>query len=73
MPMHDISTLIYCIKTCGGEFSSETESELFQSFDAFETVKMEPSKASIDNILNFARSYDVVETKSTGYVEMILN
>ncbi len=73
MPMHDISTLIYCIKTCGVEFSSETESELFQSFDAFETVKMEPSKASIDNILNFARSYDVVETKSTGYVEMILN
>ncbi len=32
-----------------------------------------PSETSIQNILNFARSYDVVETEATGYVEMILN
>jgi len=73
MPMHDISTLIYCINTCNKEFSSEAESDLFLSVDTSETVNMEPSKASIENILNFARSYDVIETKSAGYVEMILN
>lgn len=73
MPMHDISTLIYCINTCNKKLSSEAESDLFRSVDTSETVNMEPSKASIENILNFARSYDVIETKSAGYVEMILN
>jgi hypothetical protein len=32
-----------------------------------------PSKEIINNILNFSRSYDAVETRSTGYVEMNLN
>jgi len=35
--------------------------------------RMEPSEESVKNILDFARSYDVLETKATGYVEMILN
>lgn len=35
--------------------------------------KMEPSEESVKNILDFARSYDVMETESAGYVEMILN
>jgi len=73
MPMHDISTLIYCINTCNGKLISETESDVIGSVDTSETANMEPSQASIDKILNFARSYDVIETKSTGYVEMILN
>lgn len=73
MPMHDISTLIYCINKCDVKFSSESESDSIQNIDTTEDVNMEPSEASIKNILNFARSYDVVETKSAGYVEMILN
>lgn len=35
--------------------------------------RLGPSEKSIKNILDFARSYDVVETKSTGCVEIILN
>ena len=73
MPMHDISTLIYRINTFKSGVSSEANSESLRSIDTTETVNMEPSEASIKNILNFARSYDVIETKSAGYVEMILN
>ena len=71
--MHEISTLIYCINSfdCKRETVSETES--VKVFDTAENVKMEPSEAAIKNILDFARSFDVIETKSTGYVEMILN
>ena len=36
-------------------------------------MDFEPSERSIKNILDFARSYEVLETESTGYVEMILN
>lgn len=32
-----------------------------------------PSQKTIDNILNFSRSYDVKKTKSAGFVEMNLN
>jgi hypothetical protein len=73
MPMHEISTLIYCINTvdCKNETVSETES--VKVLDTAENVRMEPSEAAIKNILDFARSFDVIETKSTGYVEMILN
>ncbi len=34
---------------------------------------IEPSEMSVKNVLNFARSYDVEESKLTGYIEMILN
>jgi hypothetical protein len=33
----------------------------------------EPSKRSIKNILDFARSYEVIETKKSGHIEMNLN
>lgn len=32
-----------------------------------------PSKQSIKNIMDFARSYEVMETEKAGYVEMNLN
>jgi len=32
-----------------------------------------PSDLVIGNIMNFARSYEVYETKEAGYVEMNLN
>ena len=73
MPMHEISTLIYCINTFSGKNETVSETESVKVFDIPGTVKMEPSEAAIKNILDFARSYDVLETESTGYVEMILN
>jgi len=36
-------------------------------------MEYEPSGQCIKNILDFARSYDVIETESTGHVEMNLN
>ncbi len=70
------STLIYFVK----QFNSDSESILFGTDDQFERdlAWMEqseklPSDRTIQNILDFARSYEVVETEETGYVEMILN
>ena len=62
MPMIDYSTLFYFVNNIQNKFEKETR-------------KMDcgPSGRTIKNILDFARSYDTVETKSAGYVEMNLN
>ena len=74
--MRKKSTLIYFVK----QFNSDSESNFLEADDQFERVlaRMEqdeksPSDRAIQNILDFARSYEVIETKETGYVEMILN
>ena len=74
--MRKKSTLIYFVK----QFNSDSESISFDTDDQFERTltRMEknekmPSDRTIQNILNFARSYEVLETEETGYVEMILN
>jgi hypothetical protein len=38
-----------------------------------ENAENTPSDHTIANILNFARSYEVIETRKTGYVEINLN
>jgi hypothetical protein len=70
------STLMYFVK----QFNSDSESISFDTDDEYERTltrmgKNEklPSDRTIKKILNFARSYEVLETKETGYVEMILN
>jgi hypothetical protein len=73
MPMQEFSTLIYCIKTFESECDQVEAAEADSDFDTVEANLKGPSEASIKNILNYARSYDVLETESTGYVEMILN
>ena len=70
--MRKISTLTYIIKTYQqneqkNEFLSE---EIFSSFN---DDMYEPAPESIDAILNFACSYNVMETKSTGNIELNLN
>jgi len=69
MPMQKISTLIYCVN----RVNRESLTDAAEKISTEETYNLEPSEASIQNILNFARSYDVLETKQTGYVEMNLN
>jgi len=76
MPMVKNSTLIYFVNN----FQVDLESTLFKSIQKNEEsslTKMEisplPSEATIESILSFARSYDVLKTKETGYVEMNLN
>ena len=74
--MRKNSTLIYFVK----QFNSDSDSILFGTDDQFERTlaRMEqneimPSDRTIQNILDFARSYEVLKTEETGYVEMILN
>lgn len=77
MPMIKNSTLIYFVNNFQEDFES-TLSELPQCRDEGLITEMEnahvaPSDKSIENILNFARSYEVIETEETGYVELNLN
>lgn len=75
MPMRNYSTLIYFVNSFQSESNQVNLVEAgINSF--LKTAPMEdkmPSERSIENILNFARSYEVLETESAGYVEMNLN
>ena len=66
------STLIYLVKIFQ---SNKSKINCIDYIIENELTAMEfnPSERSIENILNFARSYEVLETKSSGYVEMNLN
>ena len=70
--MRKISTLTYIIKTYQNDLKKQEllSEEIFSDFND-ETY--EPTPESIDLIMNFARSYDVMETKSTGNIELNLN
>jgi len=67
------STLIYFVnKFYVKQELSETElDEAFENLLA--EMDKEPSEQSVKNIIDFARSYEVLETDSTGQVEMNLN
>lgn len=60
--MIDYSTLFFFVNNSQRNVEKETA-----------VMDYEPSERSVQNILDFARSYEAVETESTGYVEMILN
>ena len=47
--------------------------KLFEDLTELEDAINTPSECIITNILNFARSYEVLETQKTGYVELNLN
>lgn len=60
--MKHYSTLFYFVNSTQSNFEKDTMEMAY-----------EPSDQAIKNILDFAQSYDAVETKSSGYVEMNLN
>lgn len=76
MPMRN-STLLYFVN----HFSSELDSFLVEpendipenNLAEMDNTEILPSERTIENILNFARSYEVLKTEETGYVEMNLN
>jgi len=70
--MRKISTLTYIIKTYGNNVSKE---ELFcdEFFSGLNDDRYEPASESIDAILSFAQSYDVMKAQSTGNIEINLN
>ena len=76
MPMRN-STLIYFVNHFSSELDSflvDTEIEIPENNLAeMDNTEILPSERTIENILNFARSYEVLKTEETGYVELILN
>jgi hypothetical protein len=77
VPMRNYSTLIYLVSSYQSEKMSENDISIDDNINSFlATIPDDdniPSDLVIDNILNFARSYETYETKDAGYVEMNLN
>ena len=73
MPMNKDSTLIFYVSSFQADIVDNDEECLNTSSTKMEKPKVGPSEQSIDNIMNFARSYEALETEETGHVEMILN
>jgi hypothetical protein len=77
MPMSKNSTLIYFVNNFQADlvssFLEKEEKSLESSLTKMENAENAPSEQTITNILNFARSYEVLETKETGYVDINLN
>lgn len=72
MPMKKHSTFIYLLNICHAKSSAFNKVENVIDKGLAE-MDFEPSEQSIKNILDFACTYKVIETKSTGQIEMILN
>lgn len=66
------STLIYFVNNLNSEKKNQYRLDDVDT-DLLTVMDFNPSERSIENIMNFARSYEVLETENTGQVEMILN
>lgn len=73
MPMNKDSTLVFFVKSLQSDSTFFKEESQNSPLTEMEEQKAGPSELSIDSIMNFARSYEVLETEEAGYVEMILN
>ena len=77
MPMRKNSTLIYVVNRIESENKatslSRIETIINNLFYENPEIGHSPSEKTIENILNFSRSYDVKKTESAGFVEMNLN
>jgi hypothetical protein len=77
VPMRNYSTLIYLVSSYQLESESNLNNLVDDETDSFLATIPEgenmPSDLVIENILNFARSYEAYETEDVGYVEMNLN
>jgi len=73
--MRNYSTLIYFVNSFQSKSKSVNlvETEVDNNLEMMSNNEELPSKQIVENILNFARSYDVYETQDLGYVEMNLN
>ncbi len=71
--MKKSSTLIYFVNNFKTEKETQKRVDSESDYALLAKMDFEPSERSIENILNFARSYEVLETESSGYVEMNLN
>ncbi len=72
MPMNKNSTLVFLVRNFQPVKQPDVD-EFENYFEEMESAENVPSEKTINNILGFARSYDVMETKSTGHIDVILN
>jgi hypothetical protein len=75
LPMRNYSTLIYLVNGFQSELNqfSLIETSINGNPGTMLSKEEGPSDRIIENILNFARSYEVCKTKEAGYVELNLN
>ena len=76
MPMKKFSTLIFIFKKIYSNFNSESEFSikmLENDLTEMENAGISPSPETVQRIIDFARTYDVIDTVSAGQVEMNLN
>ena len=76
MPMKKSSTFIYFVKNFLTQSDAEFDSmngNSEKSLTGMDSAGFTPSERSIQTIMDFARSYDVVETKTAGQLEMNYN
>lgn len=77
VPMRNYSTLIYFVSSFQSDKISDDDNLFDDHINSFFATVPEndnlPSDLVIENILNFARSYEAYETEDVGYVEMNLN
>lgn len=75
LPMRNYSTLIYLVNRFQSELNqfSFIETSINGNRETMSKKDEGPSDRIIENILNFARSYEVCKTEKTGYVELNLN
>jgi hypothetical protein len=69
MPMRKIFTLQFNTKV----FHPDKTINSYSNNESTDDEKYKAPERCIENIMNFARSYRVEETKSTGKIELILN
>ena len=76
MPMKKISTFVFLVRKIYSKFSTETNlpTEMFEDdLNEMEKAGFSPSEETVQKIINFAHTYDVLNTVSAGQVEMNLN
>ena len=75
LPMKKSSTLIYLVNSFQSELNSSNliETSINSHLETMSKAEDAPSDQIIENILNFARSYEVCKTEKAGYVELNLN
>jgi len=78
MPMSKFSTLNYLINSYNAGKKKNTFFQIadndFENYSYdFDQTEFEPSKSSIDAILNFAAQYEVLQSRETGNIELNLN
>ncbi|QGY45518.1 hypothetical protein GM418_18130 [Maribellus comscasis] len=71
--MKEISTLIYFVSNFQADSENSERESLDLTLTRMEKSEVGPSERTIENIMNFARSYEVLESEEAGFVEMNLN